>query len=216
MRVLHDSGSVRRDFRLETVNPSAACVPRGADACMAHIGSLPDRKRMPTVNNAMLVIAASVLSLSSCGSVSLASAADTSSSGGLNVPEPPPASSPSAPPVGSPHTGGAPVIANESVVTGEVVDLSVIDSSLVNVRPTRMLTRIRLRIVCVQGVPPKANFLDGKAGEVIEMYSRDVIPAPLVGTTVNWRIVFRGDERGGSYWISGPAERGSLCSESQR
>jgi hypothetical protein len=168
---------------------------------------------MRTVKGVMLVIAATVLSPQLHGGAIVAGAADTPSSGPRHVSQLAPASPPGG---ASPHTGGAPVIANESIVTGEILDRSLIDSSVLGMQPARMLARITLRIACVQDVPAKANFLAGKSGEVVEVYSRDVTSTELIGQTVNGRIVFRGDERGGSYWIVGPAESGSRCSDSQQ
>lgn len=170
---------------------------------------------MTTTNCAVPVIAASVLLLSPGGVVISAGAADSPSTGTGHVSQLAPASPPSAAPAGAPHTGGAPVIANESIVTGEVLAVSLIDSSAVNVRPARMLARLTLRIGCIHEAPSKANLLAGRTGEVIEVHSHDVTLTQLVGKTVNGRIVFRGDERGGSYWVAGPVKTGSLCSDSQ-
>jgi hypothetical protein len=118
----------------------------------------------------------------------------------------------SVPPAGVSHAGGAPVIANESIVIGELLELSLIDSSALNIRPAQVLARMRLRVACVQDVPPKLNLLSGKTGEVMEVYSKDAVPTELVAKLIRVKIVFRGDERNGSYWTSGLTEPGSPCS----
>lgn len=105
---------------------------------------------------------------------------------------------------------GAPVIPNESLVTAEVFDVRAVDSSALNVNPPQMLYRMNLRLLSVQDAPPKANFLKKKIGEIVEVYSKEVLPSDLVGKVIKGRITFRGDERSGLYWILEILEKGSL------
>lgn len=103
-----------------------------------------------------------------------------------------------------------PVIPNESIVAAEVVDLTTIDATTVNINPPQVLFRMKLRLLSVQESPPLANFLHAKKGEIIEVYSKESLSSGLVGKVMKARITFRGDERGGLYWIQEITERKSF------
>jgi hypothetical protein len=163
---------------------------------------------MPMLRGSFLFIAPPLLSLLSGGSV-LARADDRPSCERYHVSQLAPASSEPAPSALASPVAGAPAIPNEGLVIGEILELSLIDSSALGIRPAQMLARIRVRLISVQDVPSKSNFLTGKTGEVLEVYARDTVPAELVGRRIKGKIVFRGDERGGSYWISELAAAGS-------
>jgi len=96
---------------------------------------------------------------------------------------------------------GAPVIPNEGLVTAEVLEVGTVQSSVLNVNPPQVLYRMKLILLSVQDVPPRANFLKDKSGEIVEVYSKEVLPSDLVGKVIKGRITFRGDERSGLYWI---------------
>jgi hypothetical protein len=95
----------------------------------------------------------------------------------------------------------APVIPNESLAVAEVLELTTTCSSTLNIQPPQTLTWMKLRLLRIQDVPPKANFLHDKAGEIIEVYSKELLSLKLVGKTITAHIVFRGDERSGLYWV---------------
>ena len=105
---------------------------------------------------------------------------------------------------------GVPVIPNEGIVAAEVVDLTTIDATTVNINPPQVLFRMKLRLLSVQESPPLANFLHAKKGEIIEVYSKDSLSSGLVGKVIKARITFRGDERGGLYWIQKITEQKSF------
>ena len=59
---------------------------------------------------------------------------------------------------------GVPVIPNERIAAAEVVDLTTIDATTVNINPPQVLFRMKLRLLSVQESPPLANFLHAKKG----------------------------------------------------
>ncbi len=101
---------------------------------------------------------------------------------------------------------GAPAVPNEAVVTGEALAVAAVDSSTVSISPPQQLVRLTLRLLAVREVPRKANLLTAGPGDTLEVYSREAVSARLVGKVVTGRVTFRGDERGGRYWISDVSE----------
>ena len=106
-------------------------------------------------------------------------------------PGPPPAMAPAAP--------------NESVVTAQVLDAVIVESSTLDMLPQQPLSTLTLKLLLVKPVEGAGNFLHGKTGETIRAYSKDLSLVGLKGTTVTATVSFRGDERGGSFWVGGVA-----------
>ena len=102
------------------------------------------------------------------------------------------------------HVQAAPTAPNESLVHGEILEVDAIDSLTLDIRPQRTLFRVKLRLIKVDAVEDRSNFLPGAEGKTIETYATS--PPPVVGKTVQGRISFRGDERSGRYWIIGSLE----------
>jgi hypothetical protein len=100
-----------------------------------------------------------------------------------------------------------PAVPNESLVLAEVIEASVLDSLTLNIRPRQVLYRLRLRVLTVEAVEGMENFLYGTEGTTIEVYLKEMgCATALVGKAIKARIMFRGDEGGGRYWIIGSVE----------
>ena len=95
----------------------------------------------------------------------------------------------------------APAVPNETLLVGEVLEVTAVDSSALNIEPPQALFRLRLRLVSARRVPPKASFLKAGPGEVVEVYSKQVVSPRLVGKLIIGRVTFRGDELGGRHWV---------------
>jgi hypothetical protein len=96
-----------------------------------------------------------------------------------------------------------PVVENESQVVARVLRVEVIDSSALGIAPPRLIDRIRLALLRNQDTPGKANRLAGREGTVLDAHSKDRVDPVLVGRVITGQVIFRGDERGGRYWIHG-------------
>jgi hypothetical protein len=94
-----------------------------------------------------------------------------------------------------------PVIPNEGIIEGEVVSYCIISSSILNIKPAQKLYRLRIKVTASKDVKGKQNLTKNKVGKTIEVYSKKKIPEDIFKKTINARIVYRGDERGGLYWI---------------
>jgi len=107
-----------------------------------------------------------------------------------------------------PPPSGAPAAPNEIVVKVQVLDAVIVDSLTLNISPQQPLCVLTLKLLSVNQVGD-LDFLYGKSGETIRAYSKDLSLADLKGNIVAVTLSFRGDERGGSFWVttsSGPAK----------
>lgn len=95
-----------------------------------------------------------------------------------------------------------PMAPNESWVIAEIVELSVVESSSLNIQPPQNLFLCQLRITKVGAVAGAENILRGNEGKTIEALTRAALGSGnLKGQWIRARISFQGDERGGHYWI---------------
>lgn len=100
-----------------------------------------------------------------------------------------------------------PVIPNESLLTAEVVEHDTVDSTTLKIEPRQPLYRWKLRIIKIEMVQKKANFLAGHEGKSIEVLSKEAPSvSDWVGKTIKARVSFRGDEKTGRYWLVGIPE----------
>jgi hypothetical protein len=105
------------------------------------------------------------------------------------------------------HAEAVPAAPNESLIHGEIIEVEAIDSLTLDIRPSRKLLRLKLRLIKVDAVEGKSNFLRAAEGKTVEVYATDGTKQPAaVGKTVKGRVSFRGDERNGRYWIVGTLE----------
>jgi hypothetical protein len=110
-------------------------------------------------------------------------------------------------PPGAPGALAAP---NQSRVTAEVLDASVVDSATLGIAPPQPLSRLTLKLVSVSAVGALANTLDGRAGQTIHALSKDLALAALKGRTMSLDVSLRGDERSQRYWVvDAPAAPGA-------
>ena len=99
-----------------------------------------------------------------------------------------------------------PAVPNESLIVGEVLEKNLIASSTLGIEPQQTLLYLKLRVITVEGVEGRENFLRGQEGTTIEVYSKE-LDAPVVATqSIKARVTFRGDERMGRYWMIGSPE----------
>ena len=96
------------------------------------------------------------------------------------------------------------VLPNESLVTAEVLEQDIVDSTTLKIEPKQALYRWKLRLIKIEAVQRMANFLAGDEGRSIEALSKEAPSVSgLVGKTIKARVSFRGDEKNGRYWLVG-------------
>ena len=97
----------------------------------------------------------------------------------------------------------APSIENESRVTAEVLQVESVHASQLNIAPPQFFTRVRLRFLTVGDTPGTPSFLTGRDGTVLDAYTREQVNADLIEKKIECTLRYRGDERGGLYWLYG-------------
>jgi len=107
------------------------------------------------------------------------------------------------------QTQAVPALDNQSVVVGDVLERTLIDSLTVGIQPAQKLWRFKLRVVSVESVAGAENVLRGHEGKVIEVFSNEVNAPADANHRIKARISFHGDERAGRYWIIGANEMNS-------
>ena len=112
-------------------------------------------------------------------------------------------SSPLAPP-----PSAVPANPNKIVVRVRVLDAVIVDSHALNISPQQKLSVLTLKFLQMKRVGDR-HVLYGKSGETIRAYSKDLSLVGFKGKVIAVTLSFRGDERGGSFWVaasSGAAE----------
>jgi hypothetical protein len=94
-----------------------------------------------------------------------------------------------------------PVIPNESVIEGVVVEYAIVSSRLTGVKPEQTLYRLTISMTSSHPVDNEANLLVDKVGKDVLFYSREELPPELFGKKIRAKARYKGDERGGRYWI---------------
>ncbi len=95
----------------------------------------------------------------------------------------------------------APVIPNESVVNGTVVEYSIVSSHLIGIKPEQIIYNLTINIESAKSVNDRPNFLNNKEGQNIQFYSREKLSPELFGKKIKAVATYTGDEKGGLYWI---------------
>lgn len=94
-----------------------------------------------------------------------------------------------------------PVAPNESMVEGVVSEYAVLSSRIVDVKPAMTLYRITVKVGSTGKIGRGPDFLRDKIGQDVQFYSKEKMPADVFEKKVKIKVTFRGDERGGMFWI---------------
>lgn len=94
-----------------------------------------------------------------------------------------------------------PVIPNKAVLRGTVMEYCVTSSSLSGISPEQVLYKLVISVDEVTDVEGYPNFLKGKEGQSVTFYSKEKQTSELFGKKVKALVEYKGDERGGLFWI---------------
>jgi hypothetical protein len=97
--------------------------------------------------------------------------------------------------------GAVPVIPNEAVFQGVVKEYCLTQSGLSGISPEQILYKLVISVSTVEDVKNSPNFLRGKEGQSIIFYSKEKQSSDLFGKEVKAVAEYKGDERGGLFWI---------------
>lgn len=94
-----------------------------------------------------------------------------------------------------------PVVPNEAVLIGTVMEYCMTSSSLSGAKPEQVLFKVIISVGEVEDVKDYPNFLKSKEGQSVTFYSKEKLPSELFGKKIKALAVYIGDERGGIFWI---------------
>ncbi len=94
-----------------------------------------------------------------------------------------------------------PVVPNESVIKGVVSEYAILSSRIINIRPDQVLYRLTIYIESSESIGNKPDFLSGREGQDIRFYTKKRLSPELFGKKIKAKVRYRGDERGGTFWI---------------
>lgn len=136
---------------------------------------------------------------SACGPPDSSAAAPTPTAVTIPTASLPATSSPSTPTTAGarPGGGGAPIQANESVVTAVVV-------SVAPFQRTRVATGwlMELLLQASQDVPGVPNLAKGSVGELVTAETEENVAGLELGTTITAQVVFLGEAGRGRFWAT--------------
>ncbi len=89
---------------------------------------------------------------------------------------------------------------NETIVKGNVEEYSLISSKLMGIKPEMTLYKLVISIEKVENVKGP-NFLKDKEGQFVTLYTKEEISSDFYGKKIKAKIEYKGDERGGLFWI---------------
>jgi len=113
---------------------------------------------------------------------------------------------------------GAPVAPNETLISGEVIEYSILDSSLAEIKPEQTVYRLIIKIIDSKKLSPSPLILSPtgrgreeegeeigggnfEQGENLTVYSKKELSPELFGKSIKGKISYSGDEKGGGYWL---------------
>ncbi|NOZ25340.1 MAG: hypothetical protein GXO94_04520 [Nitrospirae bacterium] len=94
-----------------------------------------------------------------------------------------------------------PVVPNETVVEGRVSEYAIVSSRLVGIEPEQVLYRITIQVESSSAAGRGPDFLRDRVGEDVPFYTKKILSPRLFGRKVRVRVEFRGDEKGGLFWV---------------
>ena len=94
-----------------------------------------------------------------------------------------------------------PVIPNASSIKGIVLECEAISSTLLGMQPKQTIYRLTIQIESSEDVGEMRNFLKGTEEKEMVFYTKKPLPSEIIKKTVKARVSYRGDERGGQWWV---------------
>lgn len=101
--------------------------------------------------------------------------------------------------IGSGQIQNAPVAPNDSIIAAKVLEYSILNSALEGIEPEQTLYSLKILVISSQSVNGKANFIQSKIGQVIRVYSKEMLSPILFGKVIQANVSFSGDEKRGKY-----------------
>lgn len=94
-----------------------------------------------------------------------------------------------------------PVIPNEAILRGTVMEYCLTSSTLSGISPEQVLYKLLISVEETEDVERYPNLLKGKEGQVLTFFTKETPSLEVFGKRIKARVKYMGDERGGRFWI---------------
>ncbi len=92
-------------------------------------------------------------------------------------------------------------VSNTSFFEGNVIEFAIVSSRLAGIKPEQRLYKLTVKIESSHAIGEGPDFLHKMVGQEVCFYSRHELSSDLFGKKIKARARYKGDERGGMYWI---------------
>jgi len=99
---------------------------------------------------------------------------------------------------------------NATLLTGNVGCVKEVQSKQLKIKPEMSIFLLEVKIVGAQNMENFANRLAGKEGQTIILFSKKQISSDIKNQNIDVQVSYKGDERGGGYWVISPISSSSL------
>jgi hypothetical protein len=99
-----------------------------------------------------------------------------------------------------PHRS-VPVIPNASIVTGKVLGYSILSSSRLDIKPVMPIYKLEVLVETSEELKGMRNFTRDRVQNLLSFYSKEKLSTELFSKVIKAHVTYRGDERGGKFWI---------------
>lgn len=93
------------------------------------------------------------------------------------------------------------VIPNCNMITGVVLEYGIVSSRLLGIKPDQTFYKLTIHLESSEDIVGMPNLLKGKEGDDITFYTKERLSSDIFGKKVRAEVSYRGDERGGRWWI---------------
>ena len=94
-----------------------------------------------------------------------------------------------------------PAVSNGSIIEGLVSEYAVVLSDLIGIEPRQTLYRLTVNITSSHNIDEGPDFLFKMIGQDVRFLSKEKLSPELFGKRIKAMARYKGDERGGTYWI---------------
>lgn len=95
-----------------------------------------------------------------------------------------------------------PVIPNEAILRGTVMEYCLTSSTLSGISPEQVLYKLLISVEETEDVERYPNLLKGKKGQVLTFFTKENLSLEVFGKRIKARVKYMGDEKGGRFWIN--------------
>lgn len=96
---------------------------------------------------------------------------------------------------------GVPAIPNRAILEGTVKEYCAGSSQLWNIEPEQVIFKLTVLVQGVHDSEVVPNFLKDKEGQMLAFFTKETILPELLYKRIKAEVEYRGDEKGGRFWI---------------